>query len=331
MNKILIVGGNPITGKHSKIAELLGKELDACVVNGAISRVEKRDLIIWMPDFSNDEDKIYPKKDQGAVLICSKVMREGYTHVDSVSRIFKMGGNAVIEIYPVYDGMVKRFEFQLVDALGNTWGDRSESLTKLKNSIIDLYLWTKGSVRRSLTQGPCLTLEPDLDEFYKFIQINRRLALQCAEGCGNRFFGNYSTRCTKLFPASRFGSELFAVSPRNIDKNFVTAQDMVVCDHNTYYSTRKPSIDTPVQLELYREFPLVNYMIHGHAYIQGAAWTNDYYPCGDMREIEGIIRVVRGNGSLTTTAINLKNHGFLILTDTIEELNRTWKFYPLNP
>ena len=54
-----------------------------------------------MPNIDNEEEKQYPIKKKGSVLICSKVMREGYKPIDAISRIFKMQGNAVIAIYTI--------------------------------------------------------------------------------------------------------------------------------------------------------------------------------------------------------------------------------------
>ena len=97
---------------------------------------------------------------------------------------------------------------------------------------------------------------------------------------------------------------------------------MVECfTHNEkikYLGTRKPSVDTPVQLELYKHLHEVNYMIHGPNEILGAPETENYYPCGDMREVPEILKLIRSIGK--AGMINLKNHGFLIYANTIDQL-----------
>lgn len=75
-----------------------------------------------MPNISNENIKQYPKKSIGNVLIVSKVMREGYTDIDAINRIFKMHENAVIAIYN--DSNI--FRFKLIDALGNVWYDGTD-------------------------------------------------------------------------------------------------------------------------------------------------------------------------------------------------------------
>lgn len=126
------------------------------------------DLIIWMPNISNENVKQYPGKRTGSVLICSKVMREGYTKIDALSRVYSMQGNAVIAIYKEQPLM----RFELIDALGNVWytGNSLESLSK---AIIELYDFLKeairySSIRSTLGYNKELTLD-DKDE--KNIQV----------------------------------------------------------------------------------------------------------------------------------------------------------------
>ena len=317
--KTLLVGGSIDTMKKSSIIKELGEFFnDIQIQNGLTPDTLKGfDLTIWMPNYPNTWNKEYPIKDKASVLICSKVMRQGHTHVDSCARIFEMQGNAVIEIYKEED----IFSFELRDALNYCWCNKTPYLAVLYEGIKSLYKWTKSQSRRSLIQQPELTItniKTDTDLYYKFIQINKQLADKVAENCGNRFFGNYSNRCTKLFPSYRNSDNLFCFSPRNIDKRYVTIIDKVICDYNYYYGNRKPSIDTPVQLEVYKNFPGINYIIHGHAYIEKAVYTDNYFPCGDMREVEELIKLYKKGHEL----INCKHHGFVILCETIEDVEK---------
>lgn len=55
-----------------------------------------------------------------------------------------------------------------------------------------------------------------------------------------------------------------------------------------YYGDYKPSVDTPSQIMLYQAYPKVNYMLHGHVYIDGFPFTNRCIPCGAIEEAHEI-------------------------------------------
>lgn len=325
--KIIIVGGSGAGKKSGVITKIENDFVENCEINKKLTganyeievfngtrpeNIKGGELVLWMPDISNDEEKQYPVKDKGAVLICSKVMREGYTLLDAVERIFKMHGNAVIAIHKEPE---KPFKFELVDALGHIWCSTYD-ISVLCASIYQLCSWTNGSIRKSV---------PKIDEtivaalnnisLVDFMNINRELAYKSAAQCGNRYFGNFSTRCTKLFPSHR-NDDMIVMSPRNVDKRTLTPKDMVAIINGAYVGDRKPSVDAPVQLEVYKEVPGVNYMIHGHAYVKDAPMTDAYFPCGDMREVPETLELLRDGNK----AINLRHHGFLLATETLEEM-----------
>lgn len=158
--KTLIVGGNFGQAKTSKIIDEISKYISESssefeMLNGGeIGNLPKyldSDLSLWMPNIENEEQKHYPIKKQGSVLICSKVMRNGYKDMDAVSRIFKMHGNAVIVIYKDK----KPFVLRLIDALGNEWYNGS-SLEELSRYIMLFYNWTKQAVRINTIQDDSL-------------------------------------------------------------------------------------------------------------------------------------------------------------------------------
>lgn len=341
--KVSIIGGNfGDNPKQSSIINKMFKDFSdrkdniesVYMYNGGALNIlpsyVSNDLIIWMPNIDNANHKQYPNKQQGSVMICSKVMREGYTNVDAVSRIFKMHANAVIAIY---DNNGTK-EFKLIDALGNVW-IKTSNINTLIDSIIGFYEFTKKAIRINSVQ-----IDKDLpqvNDFMKdvekstkflydlaeFIQINNQLSSYIQLSCGERFFGNLSTRCQKLFPTIKQGNTLMYVSPRNSDKKYLEAEDFVPCFINyynevAYYGERKPSVDSPVQLEIYNNFPNINFMIHGHAFIDNAVETENYCLCGDLNEYDEIKDLITSN----IGGINLKNHGFLIYADTIENLKK---------
>lgn len=293
------------------------------------------DVTVWMPNIPNEEEKHYPNKKRGSVLICSKVMRKGYTRADSVSRIFKMYGNAVIEIRKE-DGL---FTFTLVDALANVWYDGSD-IPSLVTAIMAFTAFTKAA-KRVTTSRACETYIPvkgffdhNRDNLEKLLEINKKLQEHIHTSCGSRFFGNVSTRCQKLFPSARLKDESnhaisyehdkMYVSPRNTDKQSLTPEDMVLYFGVTdsYVGEKKPSVDAPAQVRLYQKMPNINFMIHGHAEIglEESVTTKHYKLCGDINEVEEILRVVDKDS--TGFIVNLLGHGFLIGADTPDKLNR---------
>jgi len=132
--------------------------------------------------------------------------------------------------------------------------------------------------------------------------------------CSDILTEEMPARRPESFPSVRNGSGAF-VSPRNIDKARIEAEDFIFVTQQEngavgYHGKRKPSVDSAVQLKLYENLPAINFMIHGHAHVRGAEYTKDYFPCGDLREVEEILHIV--SNKTLHTAVNLKNHGFLI-------------------
>lgn len=331
METILCVGGD--FGDMKKESSVLKKIYNSfyCpedgkkIINGGMiddlpDNVEQ-DIVIWMPRIDNANPKNYPTKRQGTVLICSKEMRNGYTDIHAVSRIFKMKANAVIAIYK--DTSV--FRFRLLDSLGTEWCN-TENIIDLVNAIRDFYEFSSKQKRIPSYQKNDIQVLFNLSRFPKnffetneLIELNKTLSDNVRKQAGNRFFGNLSTRCEKLFPSRRYRYHEFYCSPRNSDKEQLAPEDMVPClmydDGVFYYGDKKPSVDAPVQGEIYRNCMNVNFMIHGHAFVVGAKTTSEYFLCGDLNAVQGIIDLI---GDQKHGVINLKNHGFLFFGETLE-------------
>ncbi len=326
MKTVLIVGGDfgEIPKKSSIIEKLSIGFNNVTIVNGGSVQdlididLQGYKLILWMANVDNEIHKYYAKKDVGSILICSKVLRDNRNMGDAVARIFKMNANAVIAI----ESDVNPFVFNLVDALGNSWC-KTSNLLELTNSIGDLYRWHEESIRVGtiLNKEMLIDDSSDRERLEEFAEVVKLVADKVENERGGRYFGNASTRCAKMFPSYRFyrsRTSIF-VSARNVPKDRMTVDDFVIVSlidgKVNYNSKSKPSVDTPVQLELYNRYD-INYMIHGHAYIDNAQFTDNYYPCGDLRELEEIEKCFdRG-----VFVINLKNHGFVIATETLEEM-----------
>lgn len=320
--KTLIVGGNfGETPKESSVVHLLTAQMhgQTHVLNGgSFENIQNLDLsgyklIIWMPNIENGYDKVYPKKDTGAILICSKVLRENRTEVDAISRIFQIHGNAVIAI----NSDSKPFTFNLIDTLGNSWVKTSNIQTLIQ--VIDEFVeWTLNSIRKGTKQIEAVDF--DFSLYQEFVDINRQVADKF-EVINSRFFGNCSTRCSKMFPTMKIDATHMVVSKRNVSKKRLTTDDLVLTriledGSIEYYGESKPSVDTPIQISLYRDFPNLNFMIHGHTYVEGGIFTENYFPCGDMREYNE----TRLHISTDFGVLNLVNHGFFMFSDTLEHL-----------
>lgn len=314
---IIIVGGSE--NKKSKIVQYIAEELEVLeMINGNLTtdnlhtacytiNQDEHDMILWIPDIDNSEDKIYPEKPIGSVLICSKVMRTN-NYVEAVKRIFMMNANAVISI----NKDTKPYTFNFIDALGNSWGI-TQSIEELCYIIKDFYYFTKSAKRMSLIKSENFDIDLRHEDIIKLIDINKRVSTSVEERFNERYFGNLSTRCFKLFPSKRIDVG-FLFSARNTDKRFLDINDMIFVKDNKYFSNRKPSVDTPVQLELYRKYPKINYMIHGHAYIKDAQFSKRYCLCGDVSEADCLD--LEENGGV----VNLINHGFLIYGTSLEQI-----------
>ena len=326
-NKCIIIGGDfGEIPKSSSIVKKLSELLQCDSLNGGTIddlinvKLNDYDLILWFANISNNEEKNYPKKPKGSVLICSKLIHDDVTDIDAVSRIFKMNANAVISIRT----NEKPFNFKLIDALGNVWCNTSD-LNNLYDKIKDIYNFTNDSIRyKSISVSNDIL---DLSDYQQFIDLNKLVADK-TESMGGRYFGNCSTRCDKMFPSIRFNNDSILVSRRNVDKNRLTVDDLVLVkldyDIVQYNGKYKPSVDTPIQLQLYRIFPNINFMIHGHYYVDGVPFTEKYNLCGDVREVNSIFKFISISklGDKSNGIINLKNHGFLIYASTLDNLDK---------
>lgn len=125
-----------------------------------------------------------------------------------------------------------------------------------------------------------------------------------------------------MFPSYRISDDIILMSGRNTAKDRLTNEDFVFTKllngDVLYHGDKKPSVDTPIQLNMYKEFKNINFIIHGHAYIESAETTEHYFPCGDLRELSVVKDKLDSN--TTRIVLNLKNHGFVIGASTLDEL-----------
>jgi len=336
--KMLLVGGNFDIdgGRPSKIVETMSEHLDCNTINGGHVRqldninFKEWEALIWMPNISNQEEKILPTiKDPVAgnhklLLISSKnSIDRDYTYSDFIGRMLQTKSNLGIYIEALQENSEYKLQFSVFDPLGNVYIQTSNIMYLCKILLIrikDLNSFTRvGS--KCIGEGEDFEIEEAFiseihkasDQFSKFINAHNPY----------RLLGNASTRCASGFPAFRDKNRMF-VTRRNVDKTNLSSKDFVevkMGDNQIfYYGENKPSVDTAIQLKIFKYYKNINYIIHGHAYIKrNFCTTSMKIPCGAVEEFEEVKKIWE-NDKIDSMYINLNGHGCLIATDTIEKL-----------
>jgi hypothetical protein len=137
---------------------------------------------------------------------------------------------------------------------------------------------------------------------------------------------SFRFRCEKGFPSFRSDEGTIYVSKRNIDKRLVIDMNSFVqvslVSYNKlwvdYVGENKPSVDTPIQLLLYRYYSKINFMLHSHTYIWGAPFTHNIIPCGAVEEFFEIVQTMPGQDR-EKVMINLKGHGSLVMVSDVKD------------
>jgi len=348
MKKMLIVGGtfehldDPNEYKDSNVSSVIlkfteymdehsGFECD-WVNGGALSiltddlKYSRYDVIIWMPNISNDEDKILPRiKEEAprALLISSKrVVEKEYKESDVIGRLLKSKSNLGIMITKPKN----LYKFKLLDPLGNLYVDTcsiEELADTILNRINQLFSMTRVPSKK-IDEEREFTIDPEFIEFVKYSANEFTKYVNAVNP--NRLLGNASTRCMFGFPAERQQDRIF-VTQRNIDKKLIETDGFVEVSPEfngsvLYYGDRKPSVDTPIQVKLFNYYPNINYMVHGHVYIEGAKMTSSKVPCGFLEEFDEVVELYPSPDE-EVVVVNLRGHGCLIMTRTVDQL---WKY-----
>ena len=348
MASIEIVGGtwDNVGGKPSKIVKnltigiSLSNKFSRVVINNGgnyevLSKVIESkpvpaiaDVVVWMPDIPNDLPKlrgikeIYPK----SILVSSKNnVFTKYSFQDIVAHGLGLKSNLVLEIGKKHS----RFTGRLIDTLGNVWCGRENSFETLGVAIANRSRDLMDITRQATIQSPERTDEitqPCMAEgTLEFLEIVKETAetfhklISPAKGT-TRFLGNTSFRCNKGFPSMRLENGRIYMSKRNVDKRAIDLNAFVQVGFNAktdavwYRGEHKPSVDTIVQVCLYRELSNINYMIHSHVYEKNAPFTSEMIPCGGLEEIDEVLKVISKNyfRGESHFAINLKGHGSIV-------------------
>lgn len=338
MKKMLMVAGrfgdNPReSGYANKLYEAIGKvwkdyieiknggsfDILECLVRGA----KMYDIILWFPDISNNYPKLVDKikrVNYKALLVMSKNNIDNkYSFHELVARALKSKANLLIE----FTRSASKIAGTLIDPLGNTYCTQESNIDQLASVLTDrlekLMEFTRiGSMEVGLLhEGSDVTEVPNELEFFEITKVYAKTFHELVHAANSdRFLGNLSFRCERGFPSFRKGKIIY-VSRRNIDKRYIGREGFVpVCSEFVdgkvaYDGEIQPSVDTPVQLMLYKKFKNVNYMLHAHVYVEGAPFTDHVIPCGSIEEYYSIVEKVVDEGA-TNFAINLKGHGCLL-------------------
>lgn len=367
MNKILIVGGTfdheggRPSGLVRSIIEGLHdtKAFDIAAVNGGtvadlhdviLPSVTDYKIVFWFANVSNDEVKLRDVKsiNPKCLLVTSKRNDDSkYTFAELISRALSVKANLTIE----FSRREAIFNMMLFDPLGNVFYDGtevSELCTKLSTRLVQLLGFTRvPTIQETSLETPEV---PNESEFFSFAHSCADIfhnLIRPAKGT-ERFLGNLSFRCQNGFPSFRGENGIIYVSKRNVDKSDIEAASFVptFLDENTnvkYFGENKPSVDTPVQLRLYKMFPWANYMIHAHCYVNTTGIsdvmmfsTKSPVPCGALEEVQEIFNVIPklitdpegtiwmfNKNAPRLLAINLVGHGCILIakdTEILKEL-----------
>ena len=315
-------------------------------LNGLLEETKNFDVVIWMPNVSNDLPKIRNVKEIAPhTLLVNSKRNDGdkYSFQELVNRALGVKANLTIEIKKNND--TGHFNMMLFDPLGNAWyqGDNiGELANKLIDRLVFLHCCTRQQTKRSYEYAPVpfKKVNPDAEAFVKVI---RRYAvvfhdlIQPAKEV-TRFLGNTSAgnfRCTKGgFPSYSFGNTVY-ISKRNVDKETLSVDDFVPVSLSLsnkdllYAGEYKPSVDTPVQVRLYDKLPNIHYMIHAHVYCKNAdgtmaPFTERSIPCGALEEVREVMDAIDKyypDRDQNAYRLNLLGHGCIIMGNALSDID----------
>lgn len=362
MNNVLIVGGtfdteggrpsklinsmyNKIAGVNGYKVVLFNGGLITSLHNIILPSVVDYQIVMWFANVPNDADKLRDVKaiNPKCILVTSKRNDDGkYTFAELISRALAIKANLTIE----FSKHENKFNMMLFDPLGNVFYDGFDVEVMCDNLMCRVYQLQHFTRVPTIRETELATPEvPEETEFFEF-------AHDCADIFHNlirpakgteRFLGNMSFRCQNGFPSFRGENNIIYVSRRNVDKSDINAQSFVPTyldnnDNVKYFGDFKPSVDTPVQLRLYKLFPWANYMLHAHCYVDTTGIqntlmfkTNNPVPCGAIEEVSEIYKIIPKtindmNGTVQLfnknaprlLAINLAGHGCILIAKDVE-------------
>lgn len=335
---VLFIGGgfNNSGGKTSLIAREVYKVVDRnfdigyCQIGGyfnqlreILNQIHLFQLIFWFADAPNHYPKVIQeikKLNKECVLVTSKRnIEKDYSFADVIWHALGLKSNLLLEVIQ----REKRYFGRVVDPLGNIFIDFTEDFTLIAEAMVkrakELLSFTRVSSQRA---GNAVIQVPDEREFFAYVKFYAdkfHQLIHPAEGATTRFMGNASFRCESGFPSFK-NAEFIFVTRRNVDKRQIDRKSFVAVRQTLpveFFGDHKPSVDTPIQIELYNHYHKVRYMLHSHVYVDGAAMTERVIPCGALEEFEEIRQVYLSEDKVNF-AINLRGHGSLVLASSVD-------------
>jgi len=281
-------------------------------------------VVLWLADVPNDKPKLVKQikeRSPKLFLVTSKRnLDSAYSLQNLISRALDVKANLLLEI----GGNREKIETTILDPLGNVFLSKETNLAVVAKVLRDR-LSVLVNIKRigSKQVGEKISV-PDSQEISKFLDLVKAQAdvfHTIIHGVDTtRMLGNASFRCAKGFPSFSSDGQVF-VSQRNIDKRFIGPDAFVAVqsgvDGVEYFGSNKPSVDTPVQLELFKMYPNTRFMLHSHTYIAGAPFTKSVLPCGAIEEVEQIMEAVP-YAAVYNFCVNIKGHGSICFANSLD-------------
>jgi hypothetical protein len=319
--KSLFLGGrfDGYMGKFSNKDNELSRYLNADevfnggntnVLDNVLDKIQDYGKVFWFADVPGKNGIVKQvKRRNGRAILVNAVRNNGdYSFSEMMQDSLDNRVNLIVE--------TREGKMRVLDPLANMFLDYTHNL-KLVGNVLDKRVEElERYTRVESFEVPGNVDVPDEQEFFSIVREYGKRFHEIIHGNlkeNRRFLGNASFRCERGFPSFRKGSFVF-VSRRNVDKREIDREDFVPVLDNLpvrYHGKNKPSVDSPVQVELYNYYPGVNYMIHGHVYVENARFTDRIVPCGAMEEVDEIRKVYpeRENENF---AVNLLGHGSIV-------------------
>ncbi len=299
-------------------------------------------VVIWMPNLENHERKcvndikrLFPE----CTLVTSKRNnwvddKKEYSYMHLIAKGLQSHSNLILEVSRKNTANIKA---TILDPLGNIWCDSCEDIGLWANCLVKRLISLRTGKRiRSLQipldvgEIPTIQANQQLDTFFQITRKHAETFHSLIHGVETtRFLGNMSFRCESGFPAFKMDNEGIWVSARNVDKRDIDYSQMVnvefIEDRLCYLGPKKPSVDAPLQCKLFELLPQIKYMLHSHVYIEGATFTHHKVPCGDLREVDEILEVIK-NPEAELLCVNLLGHGNIVMASNVEALS-SHKYY----
>ena len=319
------------------------------------NEIHDSNIIFWFADVPNDVPKMVHKIKQmnkKCILITSKNNLDGkYSKMHLIARMLKVKSNLLVEF--TSSNVPKRYAGTILDPLGNVYGHVEGicghvGMAKITNiKVLGKRLGKRVQELVNFTRMPSIPANadkmpipvPDKKEFFDIVKVHAETFHNLIHGVEHsRFLGNCSFRCENGFPSFKYNNLIY-VSKRNIDKREIGLDGFIAVEpkinitngkrHISFYGSKdKPSVDTPIQIQLYEMFPNIAYMLHSHVYVDKNTdiklfETTKPIPCGAMEEVDEIKEVVGNEADgLDEFAINLKGHGSLVLSNNVETFKK---------